>query len=96
MVPKKTSRPIRMLCRPFPHRKLPFSSILGGVLNPDGGVLNPNANRPTLDLPPISADLFHIQKNHFHEKNPIFLDRKCALEGPELVQQQKHYSTKSA
>ena len=51
MVPKKTSRPIRMLCRPFPHRKLPFSSILGGVLNPHGRVLNPNANRPTLDLP---------------------------------------------
>ena len=42
------------------------------------------------------ADLPHIQKNHFHEKNPIFLDRKCALEGPELVQQQKHYSPKSA
>ena len=53
MVPKKTSRPIRMLCRPFPHRKLPFSSILGGVLNP-------NANRPTLDLPP---KLFQRKKN---------------------------------
>ena len=41
------------------------------------------------------ADLSHIQKNHFHEKNPIFLDRKCALEGPELVQQQNYYSPKS-
>ena len=31
------------------------------------------------------ADLSHIQKIHFHENDPIFLDRKCALEGPKLA-----------
>ena len=79
MVPKKTSRPIRMLCRPFPHRKLPFSSILGGVLNSHGGVLNPNANRPTLDLPPIYTT--HL-KSTLHLENMTVLQR--ALCFPDL------------
>ena len=42
------------------------------------------------------ADLSYIQKNQFSKKNPWFFDRKSALKGPELVQQQNHYSPKSA
>ena len=42
------------------------------------------------------ADLSHIQKKLFSWKNPMFLDRKCALEEPELVQQQNYSSPKSA
>ena len=36
----------------------------------------------------ISADpddLSHIEKNHFCWKNPVFWDRKCALEGSKLA-----------
>ena len=86
MVPKKTSRPIRMLCRPFPHRKLPFSSILGGVLNSHGGVLNPNANRPTLDLPPIyqkkRLDPFysaHCELETYDKYRRIYSQKKLPL-----------------
>ena len=31
------------------------------------------------------ADLSNIEKNHFFEKIPTFLDRKCDLEGPKLA-----------
>lgn len=34
-------------------------------------------------------------KNHFFNKNHIFLDRKCALEGRYLVQYGSHISTES-
>ena len=42
------------------------------------------------------ADLSYIQKNHFSKKKSWFFDRKSALKGPELVQQQNQYSLKSA
>ena len=35
-----------------------------------------------------SADLSKNQKNHFSKKKSRFLDKKCALEGRNLVQEE--------
>ena len=81
------------------HRKLTLSKI--GVMDVSY-IMDSGQNRLYTTFPNFfslisadPADLSHIEKNHFFEKNPIFLDRKCALERPKLAQYENHGSPKS-
>ena len=81
-------------------RKLSLSKI--GVMDMSY-IMDSGQNRLYTTFPNIfsllsadPADLSYIQKNHFSKKKSWFFYRKSALKGPELVQQQNHYSPKSA
>ena len=70
-------------------RKLSLSKI--GVMDMSY-IMDSGQNRLYTTFPNIfslisadPADLSHIEKNHFCWRNPVFWDRKCALEGPKLA-----------